>query len=130
MGAKTFLSGSPGMIPGYRYARGPEPRTPDTRDTQLAITQILLRNGWENAHGRIIKKVKAPFKYSPDIYVLLPLPNDKLGVRDPRGNFTKKVELKSVLTNAEIMQAASALNSGVVKIVQASDEDSYTYRRA
>lgn len=90
----------------------------DTRDTQLAINQILMREGWsEGVRGKLIKRVKAPFQMSPKVYVLESLPGDVLAVKDSGGSVTSKVDLTHLETPNEIWSAAQKLDKGVPKVV-------------
>jgi hypothetical protein len=96
----------------------------DTHDTQLAITQILLRSGWEQGlGGRVIKKVKVPMQHSPKIYSLEALRDGHLVTKDRDGRVYSKVKLKPNMSNSDIMSAAKALNSAAAKVVVASNED-------
>ena len=80
-------------------------------DTQLAITQILLRNGWElGSTGKVIKKVKPAFQGPPIIYVLDTHISDKILVKDRDGRVVSKVDLIDPMTNDQIMEAAKVLN--------------------
>lgn len=82
-------------------------------DTQLAITQILLRNGWElGSTGKVIKKVKSAFQGSSLIYILDTHISDKLFVKDREGRVKSKVDLMDSMTNDQIMEAAKTLNHG------------------
>jgi hypothetical protein len=104
-------------------ARSIPPPGADTYDTQLAITQILLRSGWEQGvGGRVIKKVKAPLQSSPKIYVLEALRDGHLATRDRDGRVLAKVPLKPSMSHSDIMNAAKTLNNGAAKLVMA-DED-------
>jgi hypothetical protein len=95
-----------------------------THDTQLAITQILLRSGWEQGiGGRIIKKVKVPMQHSPKIYSLEALRDGYIATKDREGRVHGKVKLKPGMSNSDIMNAAKVLNSAAAKVVMASDED-------
>jgi hypothetical protein len=96
----------------------------DTYDTQMAITQILLRNKWEQGiGGRIIKKVKSTLQSSPKIYVLDVSKDGLLLVKDRDGRVSSKVVIKPHMSNSEIMAAARTLNDGAAKLVMADDDE-------
>ena len=83
-------------------------------DTQLAITQILLRNGWElGSTGKVIKKVKSAFQGSLQVFSLDTHVKDKILVKDREGRVTAKIDLFEAMTNDQIMEAAKTLNQGV-----------------
>jgi len=89
----------------------------DTHDTQLAINQILMRNGWSpGPNGKLIKKVKAPFQMSPKIYVLETLRDGDLAVRDNGGRVLSKVDITDDMSNAQILDAAKRLNNGAQSV--------------
>ena len=90
-------------------------------DTQLAITQILLRSGWEKSSlGKIVRKVKTPFQTAPKIYFLDTV-GTRMFVREQGGRVTSKVELTEGMSHAEILAAAKILNNLAVKFMQGSD---------
>jgi hypothetical protein len=86
-------------------------------DTQLAITQILLRNNWEvNNLGKTVKKVKNLYQNTPKLFILETIQN-KMFVKDNTGKVVSKVELGDAMTIDQIMNAAKVLNNGVTKPV-------------
>lgn len=90
----------------------------DTYDTQLAINQILIRNGWEQAsNGKLIRRVRVPFQHTPKVYVLETLRDGDLAVRDNGGRVLTKVDLSDHMSNTQIMDAAKRLNSGISGVV-------------
>jgi hypothetical protein len=94
----------------------------DTYDTQMAITQILLRSGWEQGMGgKVIKKTKAPLQSSPKVYVLEKLKDGNLATRDRDGRVLAKVPLKPSMSHGDIMNAAKALNNAAAKMVVANE---------
>jgi hypothetical protein len=102
----------------------PAPR--DSFDTQLAITQILLRKGWEETStGKIMRKVRGPFDRTPKLFFVITTPNGKMMVRDQTGKVYPKsiIELSSISTKSDILEAAIKLNNGVVRVVQADEGD-------
>lgn len=95
----------------------------DTHDLQLAITQIMLRNGWEQTSlGKIVRKVKAPYSNTPKLYILDVAKGGKLIVRDREGRVTARVDLAQIKTTDQIMEAARILNNGAAKVIAAGAE--------
>jgi hypothetical protein len=89
----------------------------------MAVTQILLRSGWEQGiGGRVIKKVKAPLQSSPKVYVLEMLRDGHLATRDRDGRVLAKVRLKPSMSNSDIMNAAKMLNNAAAKLMMADDD--------
>jgi hypothetical protein len=89
----------------------------DVRDTQLAITHILLANGWAmNNFGKVVKEYRSPFQQARKFYILETAPNGFMFVRDQSGKVWSRVDLSKVATNDQIMQAARELNNGAAKV--------------
>jgi hypothetical protein len=95
----------------------PPSTTPDTFDTQMAISQILLRSGWEKTSlGKIIKKTTSRYQMGPVVYMLDTLPNGKMVVKDSRQTVLVKVDLTTLKSPSDIMSAAKKLNSAAAKV--------------
>jgi hypothetical protein len=81
----------------------------DVNDNKLAITHILLRNGWENVNGRVFKKVKFPGKTTPDVINLdNKLPNF-LMVKNVGGKILSKIDIPATMDNIQLLQKAKDL---------------------
>lgn len=96
----------------------PPAQVTDTYDTQMAIKQILLRSGWAmGPRGKLLKKVKQPFRSSFKTYFVEVLPSGRMITRDQTGRVSAKVDLHRVRGTSAIMEAARALNNGAPKTV-------------
>jgi hypothetical protein len=95
----------------------------DSYDMQLAITQILLRAGWEQTSmGKIVKKVKQALTNTPMLYILDTAKDGKLVVRDRDGRIYARVDPSQLNSNNAIMEAARTLNNGAAKLVMGGCE--------
>lgn len=95
----------------------------DLRSIQLAITHILLSNGWMmNNFGKVVKPYKVQFQQSKKFYILETSANGAMYVRDQAGKVFSRVDLSKVENNNQIMQAAKVLNDGAANVKAASIE--------
>lgn len=102
-----------------------QPVTDETHDSQMAVTHLLLQNGWKSGiGGKVIKQVKGPHQHTPKTYVLDMLRDGHMAVLDRQsGKVLAKVRLKAQMSNSDIMNAAKTLNNGAAKLVMAGEED-------